>query len=376
MRGGIEILHLDPRHARRGLQTDHLLLRLGIQVFVEFGRLFVVGIAIVVVQVALQRDTRLGLGIASFGAALLLESIAVVPARPVLGPETHAHPAEFVFALAAGHVVAAAVLFNGRVAPRTLLGVCRDPVGRFGIVGALFEPALDQITGGGLMVIEDTSKAESVFTVARHGRHEAVQVFAFDATLNGIHAVGCGTPLEEILVFDICACEELLVPEPQVVRDEQIERAGVHDAFAVITGTLDTCRLALLLDLLRQVLSVTIDTVAMPAFHGKGLQIRCILKADVADESRDDLEAWWSGGAGAQTGRLENLAWTIHVVLNQAFLVPTKMPEQDGCVFFLDIENHVDLVNDLILLALNVVGVQDLEGDCRVLLLLGRNVLL
>jgi hypothetical protein len=52
------------------------------------------------------------LRISSFRSALLLEAVAVVPASAMLGPKSHAHPAEFVFALSAGHMVAATVLLD------------------------------------------------------------------------------------------------------------------------------------------------------------------------------------------------------------------------------------------------------------------------
>ena len=52
----------------------------------------------------------------------------------MLGPEAHTHPAELVLALAASHMVTAAVLLDRRVTLGTLFGVCRDPVGRLGVI--------------------------------------------------------------------------------------------------------------------------------------------------------------------------------------------------------------------------------------------------
>lgn len=112
LRGGVEELHLDPGQARRRLQAGHLLLGLEVKILVQFGGLLVVRIPVVVVQIALQRGTRFGLGTAGLRARLFLISVAVVPAGAVLGPETHAHPAELVLALAACHMVASAVLLN------------------------------------------------------------------------------------------------------------------------------------------------------------------------------------------------------------------------------------------------------------------------
>lgn len=112
LRGGVKELHFNPGQTRRGLQAGHLLLGLEVKVLVQFSGLLVVRIPIVVVQVALQRGTRFGLRTTRLRAGLLLISVAVVPAGAVLGPETHAHPAELVLALAACHMVAAAVLLN------------------------------------------------------------------------------------------------------------------------------------------------------------------------------------------------------------------------------------------------------------------------
>jgi len=80
--------------------------------------------AIVVMKISFQRDTRLGLSIAGFGTTLFFKSVAVVPAVAVFCPRTHAHPTEFVFAFAASHMVATAVLLDRRVALRAFFGVC------------------------------------------------------------------------------------------------------------------------------------------------------------------------------------------------------------------------------------------------------------
>jgi len=73
----------------------------------------VVGVTIVVVQVPLQTLPALRLGIPGIQPALLLKAITVIPAGAMLAPNAHAHPAKFVSALAARHVVAATVLLNG-----------------------------------------------------------------------------------------------------------------------------------------------------------------------------------------------------------------------------------------------------------------------
>lgn len=47
----VQELDLDPGHPRLGLQAGHLLLRFQVQVFIQLGGLFVVGISVVVMQV-------------------------------------------------------------------------------------------------------------------------------------------------------------------------------------------------------------------------------------------------------------------------------------------------------------------------------------
>jgi hypothetical protein len=77
----VKELNFDPGHAGCRLELRHLLLRLKVNVLVELGRLLVVGVAVVVVEVSLERRTALCLGVARLVTALFLEAIAVVPAR-------------------------------------------------------------------------------------------------------------------------------------------------------------------------------------------------------------------------------------------------------------------------------------------------------
>ena len=121
----------------------HLLLGLVKDILVQASRLFVVRVAVIIVQVSLERLPTLSLGVSGIRATLLFEAIAVVPARAMLRPHAHAHPAEFIPAFAACHVVATTVLLNRGMAFRALLCVRRYPIGSLRIVLAFLQPSLD-----------------------------------------------------------------------------------------------------------------------------------------------------------------------------------------------------------------------------------------
>src|SRR6266516_1229996 len=55
-----------------------------------------VGIAIVIVKIPFEGDSRSCLSISGFGAALLFVTVAIVPACPMLRPWSHTHPAKFI----------------------------------------------------------------------------------------------------------------------------------------------------------------------------------------------------------------------------------------------------------------------------------------
>lgn len=75
----LQKLYFDPAQVRLILNILHSSLYPDICFFLEFGRLLMVGIAVVIMEIALERETRTGLVIfASF--FLLIEAIAVVPA--------------------------------------------------------------------------------------------------------------------------------------------------------------------------------------------------------------------------------------------------------------------------------------------------------
>jgi hypothetical protein len=125
---------------------------------------------------------------------LFFKAVAVVPTGAMFGPETHAHPAEFVFALTAGHMITTAILFNRRYASGALFGVGGYPVGSLGVVLAFLEPHHDQCTRGGLMIGNRTAETEFMFTSAPNGWDYASQVAGFYCTVNSILAVWCRAP--------------------------------------------------------------------------------------------------------------------------------------------------------------------------------------
>ena len=93
-------------------------------------------------KVSFERLPGLGLRIASFRTALLLETVTIVPARAMLRPLAHAHPAELVATLPACHVVTPSILLDGGVTVWAFLCVGRYPVRRLRVVLALLDPFL------------------------------------------------------------------------------------------------------------------------------------------------------------------------------------------------------------------------------------------
>ena len=121
----------------------------------------------------------------------------------MFAPGSHTYPAEFVGTFPTCHVVAPAILFDGRVTTGTFFRVGRDPIRGFGIVFAFLEPFLDKRTGAGLMVSKSTAKAEIMITAATHGGDNMVELRGGDVTFDGIFAVWCGTPFEVVVVVDV-----------------------------------------------------------------------------------------------------------------------------------------------------------------------------
>lgn len=154
-------------------------------------------------KVTFKRGARLCLLITGIGAAVLFEAVAIVPARAVLRPRTHADPAELVLALATRHVITSSVLLDRRLTLATFLGVGRNPIGRLGVVCTLLLPHLDQSTRRWLMVVLSASKAKVVTTCTRDCRYYGVKVMMGQAALDRVFTVGCGAPAQVIQVGNI-----------------------------------------------------------------------------------------------------------------------------------------------------------------------------
>jgi len=128
-------------------------------------------------------------------SALLLKAIAVVPARAMLGPNAHAHPAEFVPAFAACHVVASAILLDCRIALGALLCICGYPVRSLRVILALLHPLLHEAAWCRLVICEGAAEAEVVSTVALHGWDDSAQVSVLDFAVYSEDAVWRRAPL-------------------------------------------------------------------------------------------------------------------------------------------------------------------------------------
>jgi hypothetical protein len=267
-------------------------------------------------------------------------------------------------------VITAAVLLDRRLALGALLGVGGNPVSSFGVVSALLEPPLDQLAWRGLVVRVGAAKAKAVATSTFHGGHHLAQGILLDPTFDDVGAVGGWAPLVDVFIFHVGTVEEIAIAIGQVGSDEQVERAGVEDAATAFRGALDPCCLAFVLDLLLQVVSIAFHAVSMAALHGEGFDALFIFAANVADEARDGFQLGGFIRRLTQAGSLKNGFRPIHVVFEKAFLVPSKMTQHYGSILLAHIENHVNLVNHVILLSLDIVRLVDLERN-NVSLLLG-----
>ncbi len=92
--------------------------------------------AVVVEEIALQLRTRA----AARGVVLDSEARAVECVAAVFCPVAHADPTELIAALAARHVIAAAVLFNRRCALWAVLGVRLNVLGRRAVFRCFAQP--------------------------------------------------------------------------------------------------------------------------------------------------------------------------------------------------------------------------------------------
>ena len=100
----------------------------------------------------------------------------------------------------------------------------------------------------------------------------------------------------------------------------------------------------------------------MSALHGERVHIRVVVTADVADEARELLNLGWVGGRVlAKSCRLQDLIHLLHVLVDQALLVPAQVSEEDGGGFGRLAEDARHLTDLLILLCLDLRRVEHLE---------------
>jgi hypothetical protein len=66
------------------------------------------------------------------------------------------------------------------------------------------------------MVCQDATKAETMLAITDHSRYDLIEVFLLDATFDGVNTIRSRAPLQLILIFDVCPCEELMVSRLQI----------------------------------------------------------------------------------------------------------------------------------------------------------------
>merc|ERR1712093_872009 len=171
-------------------------------------------------QVALERHSTLGLGI--LWVLLVVVPVAVVPAGAVRRPLSHADPAELVLALLACHVIAAAVLLDGRLALRALLRVGVDPVCGLRVVLALLDPQLDDVADQGLVVLV-AAAAEAEFVVAAtalDSRDDRVErLGSHPGTSDGMLAIRVRAPSQRRIVVNVASVQQFAVSVHGLVAD-------------------------------------------------------------------------------------------------------------------------------------------------------------
>lgn len=86
-----------------------------------------------------------------------------------------------------------------------LFRVCRDPIARLGVVGALSDPFPHDRADAGAMVLFATAEAEGVPTSACHGWNGGEERMGGNGAKDGVGAVGGGAPTERFRVVDVGA---------------------------------------------------------------------------------------------------------------------------------------------------------------------------
>ena len=92
----------------------------------------------------------------------------------MLRPWARTNPTEFVFALAARHMITSAILFNRRTAFGAFLGISADPVGRLTVIRTFFQPQAHNSTNDRLVSVQTTAKAEWMAAVASNSRYDGI----------------------------------------------------------------------------------------------------------------------------------------------------------------------------------------------------------
>jgi hypothetical protein len=122
--------------------------------------------------------------------------------------------------------------------------------------------------------------------------------------------------------------------------------------------------------------TITVHTVSVTALEGKRLETGLILAANVANEVGDDLHLGWPSCRLGKTGSVEDLTWPVHVVFDQPLFIPPEVSKEDGRLRFGDVQNHVDLVDELVLLLLYIGRLENPETNIVRCLLLVPDFLL
>ncbi len=235
-----------------------------------------------------------------------------------------------MLALAARHVVAAAVLLDGRVAFGALLCVRRYPVRRLGVVGALLEPLLDQIARCGLVVRQDATEAKPVAAGASNGGDDLVQVLLLHLALDGVLAIRCRAPLQRVPVLHVCPVQQFVV-SLRKARGAPGSRRDLASMMRLHPSDGHWIRgcLAFLADLLPQVVTVAVDAIAVATLEGEGLEALPFLAADIAHEPGDGLGDRGPRAFLREPRGFEHLARSVHVVLDQALSIPAEVPQEE-----------------------------------------------
>ena len=104
-------------------------------------------------------------------------------------------------------MVAATILFDGRVTLGAFLCVRRYPVGSFRIILAFLEPFLDDSARRRLVIVEGATEAEMVTAATMNRWNDTGKVTVLDLAIDGVYAVRCRAPFEVLKVIDVGSSE-------------------------------------------------------------------------------------------------------------------------------------------------------------------------